>query len=97
MAADPDFSVTTSGTGASDYMTLPRGEYVLLFVWAGSAGDADLQVGNGTNFNDAYDVNGVVNITSDYAVKVPGGMCYQVDVTTHTSALTITAHRVDEH
>jgi len=88
--------IVTTGTGDSDYVTLGQGEYVCQVVWAGSAGDLDLQVGDGTSFTDALDYSGaVINITSTYAIGVMGGMSYQADVNTHTSAATLTFHRSD--
>lgn len=94
MALVTGTQITTAGTGASDHVALKDGtDYVCLIVWAGSAGDLDLQVGDGTSFTDVLDSAGsVVNVTSSYAVKVPGGMNYRVDVNTHTSAATITFH-----
>jgi hypothetical protein len=98
MAAAAGNTVTTTGTGASDHLTLGQGEHVLTIAWAGSAGDADLQVsGDGTTFIDVLDApNGsVVNYTANGAVRVAGGMRYRLDVNTHTSAATMTAHRAE--
>lgn len=91
MAFAPGSALTTTGTGASDHVTLGQGTWVCFITWAGSAGDLDIQVGDGTTFVDLLDVNGaVVNVTANYAVGVMGGLSYRVDVTTHTSAATIT-------
>ena len=98
MAAATGNTVTTTGTGGSDHLTLGAGDYVLTITWAGSAGDADLQCsGDGTTFIDVLDApNGnVVNYTAAGAVRVSGGMRYRLDVTTHTSAATMTAHRCE--
>jgi hypothetical protein len=95
MALATGNTVTTTGTGGSDYVALGQGEYVCQVVWAGSAGDLDLQAGDGTNFTDVLDASGnVVNITSSYATVVVGGMSYRADVNTHTSAATLTFHQV---
>jgi hypothetical protein len=87
--------ITTTGTGqAADFIRTGPGDHVLEFTWAGSAGDADLR--NRSNeqasFRDTYDSAGVVNITANKSVRVSGNQDYSVDVTTHTSALTVTAH-----
>ena len=87
--------ITTTGTGqAADFIRTGPGDHVLEFTWAGSAGDADLQ--NRSNeqaaFRDTFDSAGVVNITANKSVRVSGNQDYSVDVTTHTSALTVTAH-----
>lgn len=88
-------TVTTTGTGASDYIRLrPDGMYAVVVTWAGSAGDADLEVGDGSNFVTAEDATGAVNITSGKAVTVVGGMCYRLNVTTHTTAATMTFHNI---
>lgn len=88
--------ITTTGTGAAaDYISVGPGDHVLEFTWAGSVGDADLQnraTGQGAAFRDTYDSAGVVNITVNKSVRVSGNQDYSVDVTTHTSALTVTAH-----
>ena len=98
MALDPDNSVTTTGTGASDHVQLGEGAYVCQIYWAGSAGDLDLQVGDGTNWTDALDSTGtVINVTSSYAVVVAGGMAYRADVNTHTSAATLRFHKSSDY
>ena len=87
--------LTTTGTGqAADFIRVGPGDHVLEFRWAGSAGDADLQNKSvdSSTFADTYDSAGVVNITANKSVRVSGNQDYSVDVTTHTSALTVTAH-----
>lgn len=87
--------ITTTGTGqAADFLRLGPGDHVLEFTWAGSAGDADLQnrtSNDSGTFRDTYDSAGVVNITANKSVRVSGNQDYSVDVTTHTSALSVTA------
>lgn len=86
-------AIVTTGTGqASDWVTLAEGDHVLHFTWAGSAGDADLQMRPpGGTFRDTEDSAGVVNITANRSVRVSGGCDYSVDVNTHTSALRVEA------
>ena len=87
--------ITTTGTGqAADFLRLGPGDHVLEFRWSGSAGDADLQNKSvdSSTFADTYDSAGVVNITANKSVRVSGNQDYSVDVTTHTSALSVTAH-----
>ena len=94
MAQATGKSVTTTGTGASDWLQAPEGEWVLIVVWSGSAGDLDIQMGDGTTFFDMLDSSdAVVNVTDDYGVIVAGGVAYRADVNTHTSAATLTLHR----
>lgn len=89
-------SITTTGTGGSDPVTLPSGgDWHLSVTWAGSAGDADLQIDCGDGWVDVTDAAGVVNITANKVVRVGGGSDYRLDVTTHTSAATLTAARID--
>jgi hypothetical protein len=87
--------ITTTGTGqAADFIRVGPGDHVIEFTWAGSAGDADLQnriSSDSGTFRDTYDSAGVVNITANKSVRVSGNQDYNVDVTTHTSALTVTA------
>lgn len=92
MAQASGNTVTTTGTGESDHIVLSPGEHVLI-ITASSWGDADLQVGVGSTFVDARDSAGVVNLTANRAVIVPGGVAYRLDVTTHSSAITMTAHQ----
>lgn len=90
--------VTTTGTGGSDHLTLTQGEHALTITWAGSAGDADLQCsGDGTTFIDVLDAvaGSVINIAANRAMRVAGGLRYRLDVNTHTSAATMTAHRIE--
>jgi len=98
MAASSNLTViTTAGTGASAHVVLPKGEYACSVVWAGTPGDLDIQVGDGTTFADLLDApNGsVVNVIANSSpCIVAGGMSYRVDVTTHTSVATVTFHRV---
>lgn len=89
-------TITTSGTGFSDHIRLGSGRYALMITWAGSAGDADVQVGDGTTFVDLEDANGVVNVTAAKAIGVAGGMSYRLDVNTHTSAATVIARRTSD-
>lgn len=88
-------SVTTSGTGGSDHLSLGSGyDWMVEVTWAGSAGDADLQGRYGQDtFIDIEDSAGVVNITANKSIIVPGGGDIRLDVTTHTSAATMTATR----
>ena len=90
-------TVTTAGTGGSDHIHLDAGEWIATVVWAGSAGDADLQCSpDATNWFDVEDSNGVVNFTADGARRIPGSLRYRMDVTTHTSAATLTAFKYRE-
>ena len=87
--------LTTTGTGqAADFILTGPGDHVLEFTWAGSAGDADLQNRSSADvaFRDTHDAAGVINITANKSVRVSGNQEYSVDVNTHTSALTVTAH-----
>ncbi len=98
MAEASGHTITTSGTGGSDHIRLGQGDWVLTTTWAAAAGNADLQCsGDGTNFVDVLDApNGsVVNITAAHAVRVAGGLSYRLDVNTHTSAATLTAHNCE--
>ena len=87
--------IVTSGTGqAADFLRVGPGDHVLEFTWAGSAGDADLQnrsIDDAGTFRDTFDSAGVVNITANKSVRVSGNQDYSVDVTTHTSVLSVTA------
>lgn len=91
----PNQKVVTTGAGFSDELILDKGDHLLIFTWTSTPGDADLQVGDaeGEVFVDAEDANGVVNIVSNRAVLVPGGVRYRVDVNSHDSALTIRSNR----
>lgn len=96
-------SVTTTGTGASDWVsTPPRGEFLVFVEWAGGAGDADLQIGppDGSFFVDFLDGAGgnsgsVINFTADGYARIPGGCTVLLDVNTHTSAATMTVVPID--
>ena len=86
--------VTTSGTGGSDHFLLANNgqDWTITVTWAGSAGDADLQFSpDQSAWGDVRDSSGVVNITANYAVRVPGGLSYRLDVNTHTSVATMLA------
>lgn len=92
------FSITTTGTGASNSIRLPGGgDWVLVVTWAGGAGDADLQCSyDGTNFVDVENSSeSVVNITSNKAIRVSGSLYYRLNVNTHTSAATVNASQVE--
>lgn len=93
MAFEDGLTVVTDATGPSDYITLRPGDHVLIVHWAGTPGDADLEVsGNGVDFVPAQDAAGPVNITSNYSVQVAGGVSYRLSVNSHTSAATFSAH-----
>lgn len=96
MAEASGYTVTTTGTGGSDHISLPPGgDYVMTVTWAGSAGDADLQCSSdASSWIDVTDSSGVVNITAAKAVRVAGGLKYRLDVNTHTSAATMVANKV---
>ena len=87
-------TIQTTGTGASDSFDLESGEHTLLVSWAGTPGDADLEVGDGETFVKAFGEDGdVVNITSNFSARVPGGVSYRLYVNTHSSVATMMAGR----
>jgi len=85
--------IVTTGTGASDSMKLPpRGDFMLFITWAGTPGDADLQIGvDGTFVDMTNDSLATINITKGLAIRVPGGLSYRLDVNTHSSVATMKA------
>jgi hypothetical protein len=96
MALVESNSLTTTGTGASDWFLTDPGDTYLVVAWAGSAGDTALEVSHdATTWGPVNDAAGAVQITSDYTCIVPGGLYYRLNVTTHASAATMTKHKVD--
>lgn len=90
------YMITTTGTGGSQEIDLPPlGDFHLSVKWAGSAGDADLQINCGAGWIDVEDSSGVVNITADKVIRVGGGARYRLDVNTHTSAATLLATQIE--
>ena len=79
-------TVSASGTGNTNHITLPKGDHTIL-VTAGAWGGAKLQIGDGTNFVDhtTFAANGYAN--------VPGGMSYRLNVTSYAaSVITLAAY-----
>lgn len=88
--------IVTTGTGASDFIFLAdkeTGQDWALHVSASAWGDADLEVsGDGTNWGDCESSPGtVVNFVANGSVRVAGNSYYRLNVTTHTSAMTLLA------
>lgn len=94
-----DRYVTVSSATQSDHIKLvPGREYVLEFTSAGAFA-LDVQTsGDGSNFKDLYDTSGKITIDTTAAaamhVRVPGGLCYRMDVDTYNNPITMTAYEV---
>lgn len=90
---DDGTKITSSSLGETDYIFLRPGDHVLIVKWAGSPGDADLQVsGDGVNFVPARDAAGPVNVTSDFSCQIAGGVYYRMSINSNTSELSFSAH-----
>ena len=101
MALHQGLSVTVESATQSDHIKLPpNGDYVLNFY---SEGDFVLDVqqggGDGAVFSDEY-TSPTDKVTIDntvdgpLSVRVSGGQCYRMDVTTYNSPITMIATHV---
>lgn len=98
MAKRAGRSIVTTGAGGSDFFNLDQGRHLLTVKWAGSPGDANVQVsddGGTTWFNLRDNVGEIVNFTTDFMVIVFGRVAYRLLVNTHTSAATFQATDLD--
>lgn len=95
MAAATDNVIVTTGTGTSDYLIIPRGKHLLQFTWAGAAGAGKLEISlNAVDFLTVLDSAGSdVSITANYMLLVAGGAYYRMNISSHTSVLTVTPVR----
>lgn len=89
-------SLTTTGTGATtDWIGVGPGEYTLRVRWAGSAGSTRIQeraLDSSGAWADVKAPDGTdLDITSNDSLVLPGNADYRLNVTTHTSAATLTA------
>lgn len=89
-------SLTTTGTGATtDWLGVGPGEYTLRVRWAGSAGSTRIQERALDSSGEWADVKGPdggdLDITANDSFVLPGNSEYRLNVTTHTSAATLTA------
>lgn len=86
--------VVATSTGESDFISLRSGvDFVLSFRSAG-AFVLDIQLGDGTDFRDAYDSSGKQSVdssTGEQDVVVAGGQKYRMDVDTYNNPITMTA------
>lgn len=87
--------VTVSSATTSDHISLPPGrDYVLTFTSAG-AFVLDLEIGDGTNWSDAFDALGakttIDSSTGPQHKVVPGGQKYRMSVDTYNNPITMTA------
>jgi len=92
--------ITVSSATQSDHVQLPPlGDYVLTFRSAG-AFVLDIQESDdGSSFKDAYsDPTTKATIdssTGPQSVRVAGGMCYRMDVSTYNNPITMSVRRAD--
>lgn len=99
MALQTGLKVTVSSATTSDHIQLPdNGDYILSCRSAG-AFVLDIQEDtDGASFKDAYyDATNKATIdssTGPQSVRVAGGRCYRMDVTTYNSVITMEARRV---
>lgn len=98
MALVEGVAVTVESATQSDHLQLPaNGEWVLSLSSAG-AFEVDIQEGgaDGSSFADMYydETNKVTLVgTGPRSVRVPGGQCYRMDVTTYNNPITMVATR----
>ena len=86
-------TITTSGVGLSDKVTLDPGTHLLVVKWAGNPGVADLQVsGDGTTFVPVLaDGDEAVVIDMNWSRIAVGGVHYRLNVSKHTSPATLSS------
>lgn len=95
-----EYYVTVSSATQSDHIRLPPNKYyVLEFTSAGAfALDVQVTADASQTFRDLYKTSGKVTIDTTAAaamhVKVPGGLCYRMDVDTYNNPITMRAYEV---
>lgn len=95
--------IVTSGTGIPNdaYLRVAKGNHWIGIRWAAGAGNLKLIErpigGTDTDWADVIDNAGEgVVVTTATSWLVPGNREYSVDVTTHTSAATVTTEQASD-
>lgn len=91
--------VTVESATQSDHLEIPSHIYGGRYTLQAKSDGAfvlDIQMGDGTDFDDMYyDATTKVTLdsTGNTSVSVPGGRCYRMDVDTYNNPITLTYSR----